>query len=354
MTLGLYSCGENENDADSKSIIINDDRNVSTMPTNEMSITSSLDVSKPDITNDIANKHLDSVELDKNIAVSAMDSKSTVAILCTDGNVKTKGDNEFGQLGIGDLNKHDGWQVIPTLSNIVQVWGKGGNYLALDKNGDLYYWGFLNTQPVQVSFSGKVKCILPDRYFAIDENDDIYAIEFENGGNNRVTDVALVKTDYPKSAIPLWYGGYIYNGRYYGSNGNPISQSDNIKTDIVTSRYHFLTDNGSILYIPGDSETSKGGENIKKLAGDANLRNTEIYLWNDGELTAWSYNEYGQLGDGSYSSCTRPIRIMDNIKDFYYKNETVYALSNDNTLYAWGKCFSSNPEAIITESDFYN
>ena len=74
-----------------------------------------------------------------------------------------------------------------------------------------------------------------------------------------------------------------------------------------------------------------------------------LALGSDGNAYAWGYNTHGQLGDGTYTNRTTPVRVKtpdrktypDLPKDFTYVQVSAgefhsLALGNDGNAYAWG------------------
>jgi alpha-tubulin suppressor-like RCC1 family protein len=62
---------------------------------------------------------------------------------------------------------------------------------------------------------------------------------------------------------------------------------------------------------------------------------TTYALTTDGELYAWGYNRYGQVGNGSTENVLRPIKIGDSFTDVSAGYYHVLALKGAD-LYAWG------------------
>ncbi|MCL2170830.1 MAG: zinc ribbon domain-containing protein, partial [Defluviitaleaceae bacterium] len=54
---------------------------------------------------------------------------------------------------------------------------------------------------------------------------------------------------------------------------------------------------------------------------------------NNGDLWGWGANANAQLGDGTRIARHTPVRIMSNVRSIYAPS---LAISEDNTLYAWG------------------
>ncbi|MCL2015953.1 MAG: stalk domain-containing protein [Defluviitaleaceae bacterium] len=66
-----------------------------------------------------------------------------------------------------------------------------------------------------------------------------------------------------------------------------------------------------------------------------------LALRNDGTLWAWGANTDGQLGDGTRTTRTRPVRIMDNVVavssgSFGHSSGYSLALTSNGVLYGWG------------------
>ena len=69
-----------------------------------------------------------------------------------------------------------------------------------------------------------------------------------------------------------------------------------------------------------------------------NHRTYSLALKQDGTVWAWGFNEYGQLGDGTYNTRTTPVQVNDlsgvtDISACYFHS---LALKSDGTVWAWG------------------
>ncbi|MCL2170897.1 MAG: hypothetical protein FWB71_01990 [Defluviitaleaceae bacterium] len=53
-------------------------------------------------------------------------------------------------------------------------------------------------------------------------------------------------------------------------------------------------------------------------------------------LYGWGWNDFGQLGDGSFANRFDPIRIMENVKSVVVGIHHTMAITYDGVLWAWG------------------
>ena len=67
-----------------------------------------------------------------------------------------------------------------------------------------------------------------------------------------------------------------------------------------------------------------------------NYKNHSLYLDSNGDLYAWGYNAFAQLGDGSYTNCSSPKKIMSDVKAFSIGGNHSLALKTDGSLWSWG------------------
>jgi alpha-tubulin suppressor-like RCC1 family protein len=76
----------------------------------------------------------------------------------------------------------------------------------------------------------------------------------------------------------------------------------------------------------------------------SSMRRTTLALKSDGTVWAWGDNEYGQLGDGTYSNSTVPVQVKDELGSGFLTDviaiaegsEFSLALKSDGTVWAWG------------------
>ncbi len=75
-------------------------------------------------------------------------------------------------------------------------------------------------------------------------------------------------------------------------------------------------------------------DNVKYVSISGNCSSSAIT--EDGSLYTWGDNEYGQLGNGTKTNSYTPIKIMDNIKSVCLEDFCSAAITEDGSLYMWG------------------
>ena len=223
----------------------------------------------------------------------------SVYVLMEDSSLYSWGNNESGQLGVGDeVNKNTPTKVnLP--SKIKELITTGLSVYALMEDSSLYSWGensygelgvgdeVNKNTPTKVNLSGKIKELITTNgssVYALMEDSSLYA-----WGNNE---------------------------------SGKLGVGDEVNKNTPT-----------IVNLPGK---------IKKLITSSSA---SYAIMEDGSLYAWGYNYYGELGIGSNEDKNTPTKvtaingkIMDLIinsdKNSNYKS--IFAIIKDGSLYAWG------------------
>ena len=89
-----------------------------------------------------------------------------------EGNLYAWGNNEYGQLGIGNTDDQSIPKLIEEISNIEDVHINWGNVIAKDKNGNLYAWG--NNEYGQLGIGSTDGQTIPTSIAEISNIEDIY------------------------------------------------------------------------------------------------------------------------------------------------------------------------------------
>ena len=73
--------------------------------------------------------------------------------------------------------------------------------------------------------------------------------------------------------------------------------------------------------------------------GSYNKNVTYAALTADGSLYMWGGNDYGQVGIGSTDNQDKPVKVLENVKEFRFpddRNPLCAAVTKDGSLYMWG------------------
>ena len=214
-------------------------------------------------------------------------------ILKNDGTLWGCGQNNFGQLGLGDnINRNTFTQITTNANNIKEIYCGMYHTLILENDGTL--WG-----------CGK---------------NDYGQLGLGDGSNRTTFTQITANSDNIKSVYCGWGHTLILknDGTLWGTGYNEQGQlglGDN------TNRYTFTQIANDIKSVYcGDSHT--------------------FILKNDDTLWGYGYNYYGQLGLGDYTNRTTFTQIITNandVKKIYCGCHYTLLLKNDGTLWSCGR-----------------
>ena len=315
--------------------------------------------------------------------------------LKSDGSLWAMGDNEYGQLGDGTYSQTNRpEQIVPTnvtavasglwhtlfLKNDGSLWAMGYNYFA--ELGDGTY--NQTNRPEQIVASN-VTAIATGAYHSLflESDGSLWAMGYN--GYGQLGDGTFNETNRPEQIVAsnvtaiaagghhslflkrdgsLWAMGYnlygqlgdgtYYTNAPYGTNQPEQIEASNV-TAIATGAYYslFLKSDGS-LWAMGDNEYGQLGDgtysqtNRPEQIVPTNVTAVaagwyhSLYLKRDGSLWAVGHNAEGQLGDGSYSTnAPYGVNVSEQI---VAGNVTAIAgggdhslfLRNDGSLWAMG------------------
>jgi len=214
-------------------------------------------------------------------------------ILTNDGYVYTFGDNECGQLGLGDKNDRYIPTLIQNLIQIIQVSGGSSHSLVLTNNYQIYAFGDNVYGQLGLGCSYEKNIVIP---------------RLINGFND-IIDISA-GADH---SLFLTETGQIYScgDNEYGNLG--LGNKDN--TDIPT----LVPDLYNIISISAGNSYS-------------------LVLMNNGQVYAFGSNYCGELGLGICKDISSPrlIKELVNIINISAKNNHSLALTNNGQIYAFG------------------
>jgi alpha-tubulin suppressor-like RCC1 family protein len=266
--------------------------------------------------------------------------------LKNDGTVWTWGRNDLGQLGIGSSNNDFNVPMkINSFTGVSAIAAGGFHSLALKNDGTVWAWGsnslgqlgngnYTNSNvPVQVSNIGGVIAIA---------GGDAHSLALKNDGS-----------------VWSWgdnLGGQLGNGTSILKSNVPVQVSSLTGViAIAAGAYHSLAlKNDGTVWAWGDNGFGQlgNGTNIVKSNVPVQVSSLtgviaiaagayhSLALKNDGTVWAWGYNNYGQLGNGSnifYSNVPVQVSSLTGVIAVAAMGSShSLALKNDGTVWAWG------------------
>jgi len=228
------------------------------------------------------------------VAVAAAGEHSLA--IDSEGNLWAWGGNEYGQLGTGDATDRNTPTHIAKDKTFKHIAAGAWHSLAIDSGNNLRAWGRNNdwqlgdgtttesSLPIQIADGTKFKAIAAgvSHNHALDLDGNLWA----------------------------WGKGILGNGATSGSN-IPV------KIDLGETTFDFVSAGASISFV----------QNAYTLAIDK-----------EGNLWAWGYNSYGQLGDGTKQTRLSPVQIQSETKfiTVFAGSEHSHAVDERGNLWAWG------------------
>lgn len=282
------------------------------------------------------------------------------------------GRNDNGQLADGTLNDRNFAVQVEELDGIQSLIAgglgtSGGAGFALKTDGTVYGWGSNNGSklgngnssmsaiPIQVKgvdsvgfLSGVSKLeSLGDSVYALKNDGTLYAWGKNDSG--QLGDGTTQNKNTPIQVLGLGGDGYLLGVEDVVTSGNTVYA---LKTDGTVYAWGNNT-SGQV----GDNSTTNRNTpvQVKGVNGEGFLINitritassSSVYaLKDDGTVYAWGNNSNGRLGDGSTTNRSTPVQvkgvdgvsILSGITQIVSsKNNSMYALSVDGTIYAWGR-----------------
>ena len=313
--------------------------------------------------------------------------------LKTNGTLWSWGQNQYGQLGLGDII----YRSSPVQVGILNNWSKisVGNYsaLAIKTDGTLWTWGYNTTgslglndiiyrsSPVQVGSDNTWSSTYAfgTSVLAYKTNGTLWVWGRNSEGQLGLNDIiarsspvqisgltnwlAISSSGYQnvlavKADKSLWSWGYNFYGQLATGNivyrSSPVQVGGAFAKKIFTSASTVVIRSDNTLWGCGLNEQGVLGLNdvISRSSpvqvglltnwAQANLGmgtpNFLISLKTDGTLWSWGYNAYGQLGlnDNIHRSSPVQVGTLTNWLSVTAGNYCALAIKTDGTLWGWG------------------
>ncbi len=315
------------------------------------------------------------------------------------GTVATWGDNTYGQLGDGTKIDHLTPQQIPSFPGIADIEGGREHALAMTSSGTVYAWGwnrkgqvgngstaYTVTKPVPV-LTGAID-IGAGHYssFAVKSDGSVWGWgQNASGQIGTGTSAAHVRTPTKiegldgisvvdvaggrDHVLALSDAGSVYawGSNEFGQLGNGtlvstatpvlVSSLSNV-TSIFAGRDHSLAvkadgtvwtwgfnRNGEL----GDGTTTKRKVPVEVRRANGNPltgivqvtagANHSLALRFDGAVFSWGSNDHGQLGDGTFTTRLRAVKVaaLTDVEDVAGGRQNSIAVTTAGDVYTWGE-----------------
>ena len=270
--------------------------------------------------------------------------------LTDDGSVYTWGDNTNGMLGLGVSDAIVNTpQKITSINSFIKdlvVNRLKFSVLALTSDNSLYAWGdnqygqlgignnnSIVTTPTKVNgITGNIKEIITNRY-------SVYVLTDDNSlyiwGNNRDGQLGLGKEN-PVINTPTKIDTFgAVKNVYTAQFATFIVTTDN-------ALYASGANNHGQLGV-GDLDDRYAFEKVNGYTGNINKMFSDLYcsymLTDDNSIYDWGSNGYGELGLGDDVDRFNPQKVNNIsgvIKDIFTNGAQVYLLMDDDSIYSWG------------------
>ncbi|MGE9940505.1 hypothetical protein ACTNB0_09770 [Lachnospiraceae bacterium HCP28S3_F9] len=291
-------------------------------------------------------------------------------ILKSDGTIIAKGRNNNGELGNGTLTDSDSWIEVPGIDNVIQIAYDGNEQMctiyALKEDGTVWWWGSEQISPKKIDGLDNVKELM---YKGYGDGSRVFNYVYAHMNDNTIVNLANDKVNVVEelegialddfSLEEIVGNSYIYYIYLVDGKAYYIDSRDQISVPLETEQtiekvYNYggnhyielLSEEGERLYYAASEGCIKshGGNNI------IDYYSTEDYdfsmLFGCGQILACGENDDGELGNGTqepYKSQWWEVDIPKIEHLFTPLNNKIYAIDEDNNLWAWGKGFSSVP-----------
>ena len=257
---------------------------------------------------------------EKSVKYVALGGNHSAAIT-KDGSLYIWGWNNYGQLGDGTTTER--YTPIKIMDNVASVSLGDYHSAAVTKDGSLYMWG--NNSSGQLGDGTTTSRYTPVKIM------------------NNVASVSLGSSH--SAAITKDGSLYMWGWNHYGQLGDgtttsyrytPVKIMDNVASVSLGGIHSAAITKDGSLYKWG------GGDKTRPHRVASNVQSVKLgyshttVISKDGGLYTWGYNDYGQLGNGTTTNSSNPIKIMNDAVDCAGGGNHTIALKKDGTVYTWG------------------
>ena len=260
------------------------------------------------------------------VQVSSLSSVTAIAggvdhslALKSDGTVWAWGYNGDGQLGDGTTTNRNTPVQVSGLSSVIAIAGGGYHSLAMKSDGTVWAWGKDNAgqigdggttgsgvyrkTPVQVFNLSKVTVIAGGEYHSLAMKSD-GTVWFWGDDYGPTTGTTYVSTLTPVQVSSLSNVTAIVGGKSHSL----VLKSDGTVLAWGSNDFGKL---GNGTYTDADRDTPVQVSSLSNVIAIAAGFNHSLSLKSDGSVWSWGNNEYGELGDGTNTQRTTPVQVSN-------------------------------------------
>ena len=255
------------------------------------------------------------------------------------------GGNVYGQLGIGTTTPRRTPEVVPGLTDVVDVHAGREHVVALREGGTVVTWGSNQMGQLGIGVNGGVR-------------QSPVAVP-------TLSNVTMVSTGHYHSLAlradgSVWTWGYNFAGQL--GDGTTTGRNQPVRVS-GTRTYVYVAAGRDMSYavatdgtlwawgLNGDGQLGDGTltnrstpvrvgtlTNVVQVAGG---RDHGLAVRADGSVWAWGWNAYGQVGDGTRTDRLSPVLVTTGVSMVAAGAHHSYALRTDGQVSAWGRNYRS-------------
>ena len=256
-----------------------------------------------------------------------------VYAITEDGSLYAWGYNGEGLLGVGDKMDRNTPIKINLPGKIKELIKYNSSVYTILEDGSLYAWNNNTPTPTKINLPGKVINLIGNGNYAILEDGSLYSSLSINSTPTKVNLPGKVINLIGQFAI-------LEDGSLYAWGNNDSGQ-------LGIGSENYYVDTPTKVNLPGK---------VKEVKQSAFSSSTYVLL-EDGTLYTCGSNYYGQLGLGSDEkkvSIPTKVDLPDTIKELITNGYSVYAILEDGSLYAWGDNRYNGELGVGSENDYVN
>ncbi len=251
------------------------------------------------------------------------------AIVPPDSTIWTWGPGWAGTLGTGSLESSEVPVKAIGIDNVIAIDLFAGIAVAADNKGDIYFWGdylvyseppgfdTIVVVPTIVSHLSEVKSIvigIGQLFYFLRNNGSVWFVQHDH--YNPTKKMIPSKIEGLDNAIQI--------------TESYALRSDGTLFDIINTIPNEVT-----------PPPNRGGP-IPNLSGNVHVENVwfrrTVILKNDRTVWAWGWNDFGQLGNGTFEDSEEPVRVgnLTDVVAISAHYDYNLALKEDGTVWFWG------------------